>query len=75
MRLIDADKLIGELKSMKIQAGTDFDEMRNFAVMTIEDAPTYDEKTELHNQVIMFPLTKERKRKWFRRRYEHKSMR
>lgn len=41
MRLINADKLIDELNALKIvDKGSVYDEMRNFAVLTLKDAPT-----------------------------------
>ncbi len=40
MRLIDADEKIKELEDLELPEGSDFDEMRNFAILTIKDAPT-----------------------------------
>ena len=42
MRLIDADKRIEELESLRLPKGSEYQEMRDFAVLSLKDADTVD---------------------------------
>lgn len=52
MRLIDADEKIRELEELKVPQGSDWDEMRNFAILTISDAETVEAKTPSEDSLL-----------------------
>ena len=52
MRLIDADKKIRELEELKVPQGSDWDEMRNFAILTISDAETVEAETPSEDSLL-----------------------